>query len=477
MNLMNGDPVFYLRSDAVKTSLIGDSRAALFNADTGQTKNLNETGFFIWRRLDGSRPIDATAAEMADAFEGASLDEVRDDATQFCRSLVDDGFATTREAPCDAPEPTPTWPNIGDGPRQLDLSLTAKCNLHCLYCFYADEMQSRKDLPKEEWLTFFGELGGLPTQTLTLTGGEVFTRRDLWELIDAIIENRMRYSILTNGMLVTEKTLRAFEQGKRRQRLSSIQVSIDGSCAEVHDKSRGKGSFKLAIRGLRLLKEAGFPTTCRVTINRHNVDDLENITRLLLEDVGLRSFSTNDAMPMGAGCDNQADITLTPQQRLQAMRSLSTLEKQHDGRITANAGPLANWSGYQEMEKSRAQGRPTQPHRMGYLTACGCVFSRLSVLHDGSITPCTMLADLALGSVNDTEVSWVWKNHPTIQALKQRRRIPMSEVGGCETCEWNRYCNGSCPGLAHAMTGDFNQANPHDCYRRFLQEVHLDRIL
>jgi sulfatase maturation enzyme AslB (radical SAM superfamily) len=44
----------------------------------------------------------------------------------------------------------------------------------------------------------------------------------------------------------------------------------------------------------------------------------------------------------------------------------------------------------------------------------------------------------------------------------------MSEVPGCEDCDWAPYCNGSCPGLAYEMTGDFNRANPHDCYRSFL---------
>ena len=87
---------------------------------------------------------------------------------------------------------------------------------------------------------------------------------------------------------------------ERRTRLDSIQVSIDGSRAEIHDASRGRGSFEKALRGLRLLKQAGLPVTSRVTINQHNVGDLEGIAELLLDDVGLRSFGTNDAIEMGS---------------------------------------------------------------------------------------------------------------------------------------------------------------------------------
>ena len=37
----------------------------------------------------------------------------------------------------------------------------------------------------------------------------------------------MRYSILTNGTLITKTMIRKFGEGKRRLRLDSIQVSID----------------------------------------------------------------------------------------------------------------------------------------------------------------------------------------------------------------------------------------------------------
>jgi len=50
---------------------------------------------------------------------------------------------------------------------------------------------------------------------VTLTGGEALSRPDFFKLVDGIIENRMRYSILSNGTLVTERTLAEFEKGKR----------------------------------------------------------------------------------------------------------------------------------------------------------------------------------------------------------------------------------------------------------------------
>lgn len=361
-------------------------------------------------------------------------------------------------------------------PNSIEIAITGCCNLRCQYCFYADEMTALQDLPTERWLPFFGELGRLAVQRVTLTGGEPFTRPDLFELIDGVIANRMRYSILSNGTLINEKMLAQFEIGKRRLRLDYIQISIDGSRAEIHDQSRPK-SFARAVRGLRLLKEAGFPVTVRTTINRHNLHDLENIAHLLLDEIGLPSFGTNEAMPIGAGCENQGQISLTSSQMREAMHTIGRLLERYPGRLQATAGPQAKRKMYVEMERARRTGEKATRWTMGYLTACGCVFSRLDVMHDGTLVPCHMLPELALGNIVADSLEEIWYNHPTLKALRERRSIPMQQAPGCENCEWAPYCNGSCPGLAYELTGDFNRANPQDCYRRFLMETGRSHAL
>lgn len=355
-------------------------------------------------------------------------------------------------------------------PRSVNIAITGRCNLHCRYCFYADEMTALGDLPTDVWLDFFSELGRLGVMDVCLTGGEAFTRSDLFTLIDGLIANRMRYSILSNGTLLDERTLDQFAVGKRRKRLRYIQVSIDGSCAEIHDLSR-PNSFAGALRGLELLKAAGFPVTVRVTINRHNLRDLENTARLLLEDIGLSSFTTNDVMPVGSGCRNAEEVSLTAAEQSEAIEVVGRLLERYPGRVTANAGPLANRQIYAEMEHARATGEKTDRWQMGYLSACGCVFQSIDILHDGTVVPCHILAGVTLGNLQQDSLAEIWRSHPTLKALRARRQIPMQQVEGCQTCEWASYCNGSCPGMAYQLTGDFDRASPMDCYRRFLQET------
>ena len=352
---------------------------------------------------------------------------------------------------------------VMSSPKHVDIAITGKCNLACQYCFYADEMVARGNLPTERWLAFFEELGSLGVMSVTLTGGEVFTRTDLFELIDGIIANRMRYSLLSNGTMITEETLKQFEIGKRRQRLDSIQISVDGSSAEVHDLSRPK-SFGRALRGLKLLKQAGYPVTVRVTVNRHNVDDLENVAHLLLEEVGLPSFSTNEAYACGATDRTEGNIILTPTQRQKAMDVLTCLADQYDNRISAQAGPLILAREMKTMDEMLTNGQTSLPGR-GLLSACGGVFSKLAILHDGTIVPCHMLSTLRLGTIGVEKMRDVWLTHPIMIALRQRREIPLTSLPICKECEYQGFCTGGCPGGAEYSNGDFNTRDPMSCYR------------
>jgi SynChlorMet cassette radical SAM/SPASM protein ScmE len=366
--------------------------------------------------------------------------------------------------PAPALDLTTPWPGLPSAPRSVDVSLTGCCNLRCWYCSYADEMATRSDLPTERWLSFFEELGQLAVQHVCLTGGEVFTRPDLFTLIDSLIANKMRYSILTNGTLITEQMIERFGVSKRRLRLDYIQVSIDGSRAEVHDRSRPPASFERAMHGLRLLRAHGLPVTVRVTINHYNVDDLVNIAQLLLEDIGLPSFSTNEAEQMGTARCNGQDVVLTEAERRQAMETLTRLNEQYGGRIHASAGPLARARLFSDIEARLAHGE-TQMPGCGTLCSCGYVFDHMAVLHDGSVTPCNLLPTLTMGMIGVNSLQDIWRCHPAINIVRQRRRIPLSTLLECADCPYTGFCSGGCPATVMAMTGRLDGPNPLACYR------------
>jgi SynChlorMet cassette radical SAM/SPASM protein ScmE len=359
-------------------------------------------------------------------------------------------------------------------PASMEVAITGKCNLRCLYCFhFTSALDVPQDLPAEEWLTFFEELGRLAVLRVTLEGGEPFIRPDLPEIIEGIVKNRMRFNILSNGTLITEE-LAAFLAGTRR--CEGVQISLDGSKPETHDACRGTGNFGKALKGLENLKRHDVPVQVRVTINRNNLEDLPEVARFLLDDLGLPSFSTNSADYMGI-CRSQAKkIQLTAADRSRAMELLCDLEEKYPRRISATAGPLAEARDWERIIRDRREGREPESGR-GHLVSCGGTFQKLGVRCDGAIVPCILMSHIELGRINRDDLGEIWQHHPEISRIRQRSLIPLSDFPYCRDCEYLTYCAGGCPAVAYTRTGKDDHPNPDSCLRRFLEEGgHLPHV-
>ena len=318
--------------------------------------------------------------------------------------------------------PTPT---VMRTPRSVDIDITARCNLRCRYCYFFDNPALvYRELPTEEWLRFFDELGRCGVMDVTIAGGEPFIRRDLPQLLEGIVRNRMRFALLSNGGLITDEIAGFLA---RTGRCNYVQISIDGASAETHDSCRGQGAFAGALRGLETLRRNGVHVAVRVTLHHYNVGDLENTARFLLEELGLPSFGVNSAGYLGS-CRLHADeIQLTTADRQLAMETLLRLAEQYPGRIQAQAGPLAEGRMWREMEQARVERRETMPGR-GTLTGCGCPNSKIAIPRGWrGLRPATCWRTWNWGA--STRIRWrrSGQQHPALVGLRTRHRIPLSQ--------------------------------------------------
>ncbi len=352
-------------------------------------------------------------------------------------------------------------------PRTVDIDLTARCNLRCRYCyFFNNPAVTYQDLPTAEWLRFFDELGRCAVMDVNLAGGEPFIREDLPELLQGIVRNRMRFALLSNGGLIDDAIANTIA---RCGRCNYVQISVDGASPAAHDAARGKGAFEGAMRGLGILRKHGVQVAVRVTVHRHNFNELEAIARMLLEELGLDSFGVNSAGYLGNCRINADDIMLTTEERMVAMQSIVRLTQKYNGRIQATAGPLTDARMWRNMEAARAKGAPAFPNG-GRLTACGCYNTKIAVRTDGVIVPCNQLVHIVLGRINQDSLQEVWQHSPILNDLRSRQTIPLSSFDFCTGCVYIPYCTGNCPGLAYTLTGEVNHPSPDACLRQFLQD-------
>ncbi len=70
---------------------IVDDQAVIINLNAGTYVSLNETGSFLWQRLDGETTLADIAAALAEAYD-VSTDVTRPDVLALARDLLQEGL-------------------------------------------------------------------------------------------------------------------------------------------------------------------------------------------------------------------------------------------------------------------------------------------------------------------------------------------------------------------------------------------------
>ena len=139
-------------------------------------------------------------------------------------------------------------------PTSVLFEITPTCNLRCHFCYVALDPYAGPYLSTSQIMQVFDKLQQAGVLWLTLTGGEIFSRRDFEEIYRGAKERGFILTLYTNATMVTERhaeLLRELPPWK-------VEVSIYGADAEHYEGTTGiPGSFGRFERGIRRLQEAG----------------------------------------------------------------------------------------------------------------------------------------------------------------------------------------------------------------------------
>jgi len=211
---------------------------------------------------------------------------------------------------------------VGQGkalvPQSLTLELTFRCNLSCQMCpLHLPRLmhnggnrevvkeRQRVELTTAEIHTIIDDIASFGIKQLTLTGGEVFLREDILEIIAHVQKTPMRLCVNTNGWFMRPEKARALvDLG-----VDSISVSVDGP-GPTHDAvRRRKGSFERLAAGIdslttaKQMRGATRPLvgiTCTLSaLNQHNFSEvLDAVKHLGVTSVDFECmfYTTQDAV-------------------------------------------------------------------------------------------------------------------------------------------------------------------------------------
>src|SRR5439155_1738778 len=172
-------PEAYLTQSSRTAWRVYDGEAAVLCPDDSTLNTLNAVGTLIWESADGKTAVSAMP-----------------DLTSWL-------FQKT------------VGPHI---PLSVHVDLTMRCNERCIHCYRV--IERRPELTTEELKALLEDVARAGTLYLTFSGGEVFLRKDLFELIEHARRLRFDVRLKSNALLITP------EKAARLRALAVRQVDI-----------------------------------------------------------------------------------------------------------------------------------------------------------------------------------------------------------------------------------------------------------
>lgn len=318
-------------------------------------------------------------------------------------------------------------------PLSVHLDITYRCNERCVHCYL--DHDDHGEMTTAEIADVLTQLADAGVFFLSLSGGEVFLRRDFFEIVEQARRLLFNVKIKTNAVMIREK-----EAARLRQLgVEQIQISVYSHRPEVHDAiTKLPGSLARTIRAIRFLKSHGLKVSVSNVLMNGNFADQRGVMMLARE----------------LGAEYTLDPTITPRMdgdtSILALRIPGSEIKQ----IFRNPELVGNVEEFcappPEPGKDIMEGFPCSAgHTACYISPYGDVF------------PCVQFP-LPSGNVRRQKFLDIWRHSPQ---LREVRSIRAKDLPTCSNCSHVGTCT-RCPGLAY-LEGNMRGPSTADCEKSF----------
>ncbi len=259
----------------------------------------------------------------------------------------------------------------------LRVSLTQRCNLHCMYCHAEGEKHPDRELTAEQFAEILRVAVRMGVRKVKFTGGEPLLREDICSIVASVPEG-IESSMTTNGILLADMARDLKESG-----LSRINVSLDTLDPERYVRITGRDHLPDVLSGIDTAIEAELtPVKLNmVLLQGINEDEIERFLAFVREREGLilqiiELMEFND-------CTLHADVSQLEQD----------LSRRSEHRITRRMHHRRKYC------LDGAEVEVVRPlHNTEFCRYC----NRLRVTSDGKLKPCLLRSDNLVDIRNST---------------------------------------------------------------------------
>jgi AdoMet-dependent heme synthase len=318
-------------------------------------------------------------------------------------------------------------------PLSVHLDITYRCNERCVHCYLDhDDHGEMSTAEIKDVLTQLSEAGVF---FLTISGGEVLMRRDLFDILEFARGLLFNVKLKTNGVMIREWHAKRI----RELGVEQVQISVYSHRPEVHDViTKLPGSLKRTIEAIRFLHAQGLKVTIANVLMSANLGDYAGVIALAKE----------------LGVSYTVDPTITP--KMDGDRTV--LHLNIEGSTLSQLFHDPDLVG--DVEKFCAPPPPPKEDIMeGYPCSAGHTSCYISPY--GDVYPCVAFP-LPSGNVRHQKFLDIWQDSAE---LKEVRSIRAKHLSTCSSCAHVGTCT-RCPGLAY-LEGNMRGPSTADCQKSF----------
>lgn len=313
------------------------------------------------------------------------------------------------------------------------IELTGECNLNCRHCYLTAEEKSKKGLSTAQWFELLEQLYHSRALFLSLSGGEIFLRKDLFSIIEKARELNFSTRLFTNGTLITRDVARRVAETSPE----AVEVSLYGALPETHDwLTRVPGSFKKTIGAVEALVELGVMVVIKNVWMSFNWTEAERWLSLVRRLGALPRWCVS-VVPFNDGDLRPTELRLGDEELTELHRWELSVERDYDGAEGADANPFCGANA--DRINSRSEER---------VLGCGAAANHCIIDFNGEVLPCSQIR-LSGGNVTKEPFRYIWRDSHFLNQLRAIRELP---VPGCAGCPYLEQCV-RCPGLAWLEDG------------------------
>ena len=320
-----------------------------------------------------------------------------------------------------------------DVPLSVQLDVTYRCNERCIHCYL--DHNDHGEMTFAEIRGILDQLAEAGVFFLTLSGGEVFMRRDFLDIVEYARSLMFCVKVKTNAFMIRE------EEAERLRDLmvQDVQVSIYSHRPEVHDAiTLLPGSLKRSIEGIRRLRAQGINVVIANVLMAQNLSDSAGV-RELASELGASITIDPTITPMMDGDRSILRLGI-------GMKDLQEVFRNSDlvGDVDEFCAPP-----------------PAVDEEVMRELPCSAGHTACYISPYGDLFPCVQFP-LPSGNVRRQRFIDIWRHS---EQLNEVRSITAGDLPVCSGCSHVGTCS-RCPGLAY-MEGNMRGPSAQDCEKSF----------